>query len=94
MCVYIYIGYCLWIISIIWLYKALNRTPNIDCYWVGAVPNRYTCMCLGAQGFGVEGRGLGVWFRALDFGAAAAILWSVVFSVREASTTSKCLGVP
>ena len=27
-----------WII-IIWLYIALNRTPNIDCYWVGAVPN-------------------------------------------------------
>ena len=21
------------------LYIALNRTPNIDCYWVGAVPN-------------------------------------------------------
>ena len=28
-----------WIISIIWLYIALNRTPNIDCYWGGAVPN-------------------------------------------------------
>ena len=27
-----------WIINIIWLYIALNRTPNIDCYWVGAVP--------------------------------------------------------
>ena len=27
-----------WIISKIWLYIALNRTPNIDCYWVGAVP--------------------------------------------------------
>ena len=27
-----------WIISIIWLYIALKRTPNIDCYWVGAVP--------------------------------------------------------
>ena len=26
-----------WIITIIWLYIALNRTPNIDCYWVGAV---------------------------------------------------------
>ena len=26
-----------WIIIIIWLYIALNRTPNIDCYWVGAV---------------------------------------------------------
>ena len=28
-----------WRISIIWLYIALTRTPNIDCYWVGAVPN-------------------------------------------------------
>ena len=27
-----------WIITIIWWYIALNRTPNIDCYWVGAVP--------------------------------------------------------
>ena len=27
-----------WIIIVIWLYIALNRTPNIDCYWVGAVP--------------------------------------------------------
>ena len=26
---------------IIWLYIALNRTPNIDCYWVGAVPKGY-----------------------------------------------------
>ena len=28
-----------WIIIIIWLYIALSRTPNIDSYWVGAVPN-------------------------------------------------------
>ena len=28
-----------WIIVIIWLYIAFNGTPNIDCYWVGAVPN-------------------------------------------------------
>ena len=27
-----------WIILIIWLYIALNRTPDIDCDWVGAVP--------------------------------------------------------
>ena len=27
-----------WIIVIIWLYIALNRTPNIDCSWVGAIP--------------------------------------------------------
>ena len=27
-----------WIITIIWLYIALDRTPNIDCYWGEAVP--------------------------------------------------------
>ena len=27
-----------WTIIIIWFYIALNRTPNIDCYWGGAVP--------------------------------------------------------
>ena len=27
-----------WIIIIVRLYIAFNRTPNIDCYWVGAVP--------------------------------------------------------
>ena len=28
-----------WIMKITWLYNiALNRTPNIDCSWVGAVP--------------------------------------------------------
>ena len=27
-----------WIIIIIGFYIALSRTPNIDCYWVGAVP--------------------------------------------------------
>ena len=35
-----YIGYCppisnSWIIIVIWLYIALNRTLNIDCYWGG-----------------------------------------------------------
>ena len=30
-----------WIIIILWLYIALNRTLNIDCYWVGAVPKPY-----------------------------------------------------
>ena len=25
-----------WIVSIIWVYIALNRTPNIDCYWGGS----------------------------------------------------------
>ena len=28
-----------WIIMILWLFIALNGTPNIDSYWVGAVPN-------------------------------------------------------
>ena len=27
-----------WTTTIIWLYIALNRTPSIDCCWVGAVP--------------------------------------------------------
>ena len=27
-----------WIIFILYLCIALNRTPNIDCYWVGAEP--------------------------------------------------------
>ena len=27
-----------WIILIVWLYIAFNRTPNIDCYKGGAVP--------------------------------------------------------
>ena len=26
------------VIIIMWLYIALNRTPKIDCDWVGAVP--------------------------------------------------------
>ena len=33
-----------WIIFTIWFYIALNRTPNIDCYWVGAVP-KVACWC-------------------------------------------------
>ena len=45
-----------WIISIISLYIALNRTPNINCYWVGAVPNlnpspEVTAMPLGIVDF-------------------------------------------
>ena len=27
-----------WIVFLIWLYIALRRTPNIDCYWEGALP--------------------------------------------------------
>ena len=34
-----------WIITILWLCIALNRTPNIDCYWVGAIPNVGTITC-------------------------------------------------
>ena len=37
-----------WVILIIWLYIALNRTPNIDCYWVGAVPKLYNNSALKA----------------------------------------------
>ena len=36
-----------WIMKIIWLYIALNRTPKIDCYWVRAVPK--TCSFLGPK---------------------------------------------
>ena len=41
------IGYCpplsnSWMIIITWLYIAFNRTPNTDCYWVGAVPKSFT----------------------------------------------------
>ena len=35
-----------WIMIIIWFYKALNRTPSMDCYWVGAVPKGYPCLRL------------------------------------------------
>ena len=27
-----------WIMNIIWLYKALNRNPNMNCYRGGGVP--------------------------------------------------------
>ena len=30
-----------WMIILIWLYIALNRTPNVDCCWVEAVPKSY-----------------------------------------------------
>ena len=33
-----------WVINTIWLHIALSRTPNIDCSWVGAVPNVYTVL--------------------------------------------------
>ena len=39
-----------WIILIIRLYTALNRTPDIDCYWVGAVPNPRCTVESGVQG--------------------------------------------
>ena len=28
-----------WVIFIIWIYGALNSSPNTDCYCMGAVPN-------------------------------------------------------
>ena len=37
-----------WIISTIWLYIALNGTPNIDCYWWGQYPNYKIDKGLGA----------------------------------------------
>ena len=40
-----------WMMIIIWLYIGLNRTPNIDCYWVGAVLKVY--------GLGSRVQGLG-----------------------------------
>ena len=39
---------------IIWLYIALNRTPNIDCYWVRAVPN------LNPRSLGLSFKGVGL----------------------------------
>ena len=39
-----------WIIDIFWLYIALNRNPNVDCYWVGAVPKAYSPLSLGSPG--------------------------------------------
>ena len=48
-----------WIIIIMWLYIALNRTPNIDCYW-GAVPNLNRAVSAArGWGGGVEGLGFG-----------------------------------
>ena len=40
------------ITTIILLYIALNRTPDIDCYWEGAVPNFYYSMSLRTMAFG------------------------------------------
>ena len=45
-----------------WIYIALNRTPSIDCYWVGAVPNlkpeelRVAVVCSRLNGY-LEGQG-------------------------------------
>ena len=35
----------------IWLYIALNRTPNIDCYWGGGQYPRFRNQCLGFREF-------------------------------------------
>ena len=42
-----------WIIVIIGLYIALNRTPNIDFYWVGAVPKARVSRSYGLRGWPV-----------------------------------------
>ena len=34
--------------NILWLYITLNRTPNIDCHWVGAVPKFQGSRVLGS----------------------------------------------
>ena len=38
-----------WILIIIWLYIALNRIPNIDCFWEGAVPKFNLSYCRGTM---------------------------------------------
>ena len=35
-----------WIIFIIWIHIALNRTPNIDCYWGGGQYASYTVVSI------------------------------------------------
>ena len=40
-----------WIISIIWPYIALNRIPNIDCFWEGEVHKVYIILSLKDQDF-------------------------------------------
>ena len=55
-----------WIILKIWLYIALNRTPNIDCYW------QYPIYRVQGLGFGASGLGLwvgGSGFRDWGFGS-------------------------
>ena len=39
-----------WIIIIIWLYIALNRTPNVDCYWGGCTQLIYFTQHVGLEG--------------------------------------------
>ena len=36
-----------WTINIIWLYLALNRTPNMDCYWGGSAQVLGFLSCIG-----------------------------------------------
>ena len=39
-----------WIISIIWLYLALNRTPTIGCYWGGGGSTQGLGLRISSQG--------------------------------------------
>ena len=72
----------------IWIYIALNSTPNIDCYWVGADPRfRLYGLILSKQSVGPE-RGLfvGFWPMIAVWGLGfrvypVSILCSVVFAL-------------
>ena len=44
-----------WIIIRIWAYIALNRTPNMDCYWMGQYPKAFTMKQMGILQ-GMQGR--------------------------------------
>ena len=47
-----------WVIFRIWIYKALNSSPIVDCYCMEAVPKVSILKgALGFGGFGLRGRG-------------------------------------
>ena len=56
----------------IWLYIALNRSPNIDCYWLGAVLNPNSMAPVGCLGFL---QGLTEGFKPLMY---YGILWDIM----------------
>ena len=56
-----------WIIFIIWLYIALNRTPNVDCYWGGgggAVPKPKLMAIMAARSAEIERNFIPAFMRA------------------------------